>query len=166
MRIPLKLLTLAVISLLIQACGFSLRTDNLTQLDAVHLSQLGPSEARNNLARLLRTQRIQILDSPTKASPSIDHIEESIHERSVSVDSFGRTTQYRVNVDWRVRYSFYGKTETMLLRSSENYALSEDTLVGAQAERNRIVDLVQRELAIELLQRLSLEKRSKGNEIE
>ena len=148
------ILCLALVSM--TSCGFTLRTADFPQLDAVFLSQDLPLDVRLALVSRVNSIPTKLRENPDSNTAAVKSIEEAIHERSVSSDTFGRAIEIRIQVDWKVSISDGSNVSEMVIVESETIAVDEGSLIGAENEKHHVIDLLRDKLATELLMRLSL----------
>lgn len=142
------------------SCGFTLRTENTSALlPNIGLSPKLSRDVRLAIERQARASRIGVNQAATGKTSMITVIEEQVNSRWTRLDPLGRATELSISVQWKVAND-KPQGPPIYMEASESVGLSEDSLLGYEKERRRIVETLREQLAEQLLTRLALRKKA------
>lgn len=153
-RLVLGLLVLSTIAA--TSCGFALRTDSFGErLSGIYLSGIIERDVQIAIERQARVYAVPLVEEATADVQTISSIEEIEHQRSMRLDPLGRPIEYWISVRWDVTLESAPHTP-LVLHASESIGLDEASLIGFEKEKERILELLRKELATLLISRLAL----------
>lgn len=141
----------ALLVSLLASCGFSLRNESLDPELTLFVSPAVPSVAHISIERFAQARGMPMVEESENATLSISQLEETSLARATRVDSLGRASQYRVSLRWNVTYVTGGKSHSWVSSRAESAHIDEESMIGFQKERDRIVDSLRTELVAALL---------------
>lgn len=153
-RLALGLVVLT--SVATTSCGFALRTESVGErLSGIHLSGSIVRDVQIAIERQARVYAVPLVEEATADVQTISSIEEIEHQRSMRLDPLGRPIEYWISVRWDVILESESRTP-LVLHASESIGLDEASLIGFEKEKERVFELLRKELATLLISRLAL----------
>ena len=153
-RLALGLVVLA--SVATTSCGFALRTESFgDKLSGIQLSGSISRDVQIAIERQARVYAVPLVEEATANVQTISSIKEIEHQRSTRLDPLGRPIEYWISVRWDVILESESHTP-LVLHASESIGLDEASLIGFEKEKERILELLRKELATLLISRLAL----------
>ena len=138
------------------SCGFSLRTESLTErLAGIELPNNLSRDVHVAIERQARAFDVDLVSDAETDVQTIVGIQEFENERTTRVDPLGRPIEYWISVRWDVVLASEPSTP-LVLHASESVGLDETSLIAFEKEKRRIVALLREELATQLITRLAL----------
>ena len=147
---------LVLVSVTTTSCGFALRTESFGErLSGIQLSGSIARDVQIAIVRQARVFDVPLVEEVTADVQAISSIKEIEHQRSTRLDPLGRPIEYWISVRWDVILESESHT-ALVLHTSESVGLDEASLIGFEKEKERILELLRKELATLLISRLAL----------
>jgi LPS-assembly lipoprotein len=157
-------LAVLLLALLLTGCGFKLRGQSdlppvlaKTYIKTNQPAGAPPSTLAQTLARLLASNRAQILTSPEQATAIIEILKEESKTRTLAANRSGNVREYTLT--YSVEYRVTRANGTVLLAhdqitSSRDLIYSETAVLGKQEGENLALRELENDAARTLLRRL------------
>lgn len=150
-----------LLALLLSACGFQLRggVELPPSLQVVQVQGDRFSLLRSELDMLLRNAGARVVEERNEASAVVRLLGEASTNRVVSVGVTGRAAEYELH--HRVEYQLEDVHGGLLvpkqaLSTRRSYRFDENDVLGKASEEESLREEMQRELALRILQQLSI----------
>jgi len=156
----LRLLVVSML-LLLAGCGFHLRGDvNLAaDLQRIHIKGVSQySTLGTALTRSLRSQGVEVVESPTSASAILKIEKPDYNRRLLSVNAVsGKVNEYELQYSLNV--TLLDRSGKVLLASQQlrqlrDFTFDRDRVLGKGNEEARLKKDMERDLAAQILRRL------------
>jgi len=161
----LRLLVVSML-LLLAGCGFHLRGEvSLSaELQRIHIKGVSQySTLGTALKRSLRSQGVEIVDSPTAASAILKISEPDYSRRLLSVNAVsGKVNEYEIQYSLNVTLLDRGGKvllKQQQLRQLRDFTFDRDRVLGKGNEEARLRTDMERDLAAQVLRRLQAYRR-------
>jgi LPS-assembly lipoprotein len=150
-----------ILLLLLSACGFQLRGTvvlppvlQATQLEGDRFSLLV-----SELGRVLQNAGARLVDSRSQASAVLKVLDETSSQRVLSVGVAGRAAEYELHhrVDYQLEDA-HGQVlvEKQTLDTRRSFQFDENDVLGKANEEESLREEMQRDLALRIVQQLSM----------
>ncbi|HEX4843832.1 MAG TPA: LPS assembly lipoprotein LptE [Limnobacter sp.] len=157
MNRTLQLFTMLLFSMALTACGFQLRGQYDFDFDRINLRGLDRSEMQQNMD--LQLQILDLKVNPAEGAPLTLTLLSEIRDRSiVTFSASGRAREVRITYD--LLYQVTDAKGEFLIATSQlsqrrELLYSDDQILGKEAEENRLYTEMQRDIARQIISRLS-----------
>ncbi|HEX4879446.1 MAG TPA: LPS assembly lipoprotein LptE [Limnobacter sp.] len=157
MKRTIQWFTVLLFSMAVAACGFQLRGQYDFDFDRINLRGLDRSEMQQNMD--LQLQILDLKVNPAEGAPLTLTLLSETRDRSiVTFSASGRAREVRITYD--LLYQVTDAKGEFLIATSQlsqrrELLYSDDQILGKEAEENRLYTEMQRDIARQIISRLS-----------
>ncbi|HEX4917140.1 MAG TPA: LPS assembly lipoprotein LptE [Limnobacter sp.] len=157
MKRTLQWFSVLLFSMVLAACGFQLRGQYDFDFDRINLRGLDRSEMQQNMD--LQLQILDLKVNPAEGAPLTLTLLSETRDRSiVTFSASGRAREVRITYD--LLYQVTDAKGEFLIATSQlsqrrELLYSDDQILGKEAEENRLYTEMQRDIARQIISRLS-----------
>lgn len=156
-------LMLALTMLALTACGFHLRGLADLSFHTMYMPKSGAPAITAELRKVLKANRINVVDTPDQADMHLELMHESSEKRILSLSGGGRVREYELlyHVDFRTREgssALWGPVQTVDGR--RDYSYDDAQLLAKEGEEARLYSDMRLDATREIMRRLSALKSS------
>lgn len=161
----IRALLALMLSLLVAACGFHLRSFGNMPFETLYVQDAGAPGIARDLRRAFVSGGVKIVPSPEDAQMSLELMGENIEKRILSLSGKGKVREYEIlyHVNFRTREAgseLWGAPQQVELRRDFSY--SDSALLAKDAEEARLVADMRSEAVREVLRRTSSLSKSRA----
>lgn len=154
-----------MLSLLLAACGFHLRSFGNMPFETLYVQDSGAPGIARDLRRAFGSGGVKLVSSPQDAQMSLELMGENIEKRILSLSGKGKVREYEIlyRVNFRTREAgseLWGAPQQVELRRDFSY--SDSALLAKDAEEARLVADMRAEAVREILRRTSSVSKSRA----
>ena len=163
MRLPLRIVLALLMAAVVAGCGFQLRGSNSNlPYKTLYISLPETADVRIWMQRYIKaTGQTQIVDSPKEAEAVFQQLQDSRVKTILSVNSQGRVSEYRLQLNYRFRVvdakgrELVGPNEINL---SRDISYSDSNILAKDLEEGLLWRDMNNDLVNQIVRRLSLIK--------
>ena len=163
MRLPLRIVLALLMAAVVASCGFQLRGSNSSlPYKTLYISLPETADVRIWMQRYIKaTGQTQIVDSPKEAEAVFQQLQDSRVKTILSVNSQGRVSEYRLQLNYRFRVvdakgrELVGPNEINL---SRDISYSDSNILAKDLEEGLLWRDMNNDLVNQIVRRLSLIK--------
>ena len=163
MRLPLRIVLALLMAAVVAGCGFQLRGSNSSlPYKTLYISLPETADVRIWMQRYIKaTGQTQIVDSPKEAEAVFQQLQDSRVKTILSVNSQGRVSEYRLQLNYRFRVvdakgrELVGPNEINL---SRDISYSDSNILAKDLEEGLLWRDMNNDLVNQIVRRLSLIK--------
>lgn len=163
MRLPLRIVLALLMAAIVAGCGFQLRGSNSNlPYKTLYISLPETADVRIWMQRYIKaTGQTQIVDSPKEAEAVFQQLQDSRVKTILSVNSQGRVSEYRLQLNYRFRVvdtkgrELVGPNEINL---SRDISYSDSNILAKDLEEGLLWRDMNNDLVNQIVRRLSLIK--------
>ena len=163
MRLPLRIVLALLMAAVVAGCGFQLRGSNSSlPYKTLYISLPETADVRIWMQRYIKaTGQTQIVDSPKEAEAVFQQLQDSRVKTILSVNSQGRVSEYRLQLNYRFRVvdakgrELVGPNEINL---SRDISYSDSNILAKDLEEGLLWRDMNNDLVNQIMRRLSIIK--------